>query len=92
MLDFPILSVKSLSVAFGSHAAVRDLSFDIHAGETLALVGESGSGNSATALSVLRLIEREGGWITGGQLLLGASDPVDLAALDDRQKAHADTA
>ncbi|MEL7516424.1 MAG: ABC transporter ATP-binding protein [Pseudomonadota bacterium] len=85
MLDFPILSVKSLSVAFGSHAAVRDLSFDIHAGETLALVGESGSGKSATALSVLRLIEREGGRITGGQLLLGASDPVDLAALDDRQ-------
>ncbi|MEL7080330.1 MAG: ABC transporter ATP-binding protein [Pseudomonadota bacterium] len=85
MLDFPVLSVKSLSVAFGSHAAVRDLSFDIHAGETLALVGESGSGKSATALSVLRLIEREGGRITGGQLLLGASDPVDLAALDDRQ-------
>ncbi|MEO1606673.1 MAG: ABC transporter ATP-binding protein [Pseudomonadota bacterium] len=85
MLDLPVLSVKNLSVAFGSHAAVRDLSFDIHAGETLALVGESGSGKSATALSVLRLIEREGGRITGGQLLLGASDPVDLAALDDRQ-------
>ncbi|MEL6241266.1 MAG: ABC transporter ATP-binding protein [Pseudomonadota bacterium] len=85
MPDLPVLSVKSLSVAFGSHAAVRDLSFDIHAGETLALVGESGSGKSATALSVLRLIEREGGRITGGQLLLGASDPVDLAALDDRQ-------
>lgn len=85
MLVAPVLSVKSLSVAFGSHVAVRDLSFDIHAGETLALVGESGSGKSATALSVLRLIEREGGQITGGQIRLGAQDPVDLAGLSDRQ-------
>ena len=85
MLDLPILSVKNLSVAFGGHTAVCDLSFDIHAGETLALVGESGSGKSATALSVLRLIEREGGRITGGQIRLGVTDPVDLAALSDRE-------
>ena len=85
MIDAPVLSVKHLSVAFGSHVAVRDLSFDIHAGETLALVGESGSGKSATALSVLRLIEREGGRIAGGQIRLGATEPVDLAALSDRE-------
>lgn len=84
MIDAPVLSVKQLSVAFGSHMAVRDLSFDIHAGETLALVGESGSGKSATALSVLRLIEREGGRIAGGQIRLGNREPVDLAALSDR--------
>ncbi|MBE0455339.1 MAG: ABC transporter ATP-binding protein [Roseovarius sp.] len=85
MLEAPVLSVKHLSVAFGSHLAVCDLSFDIHAGETLALVGESGSGKSATALAMLRLIEREGGRITQGQIRLGASDPVDLAALTDRE-------
>ncbi len=85
MIDAPVLSVKHLSVAFGRHVAVRDLSFDIHAGETLALVGESGSGKSATALSVLRLIEREGGRITEGAIRLGAQDPVDLAALSDRE-------
>ncbi|MBY6160331.1 ABC transporter ATP-binding protein [Mameliella alba] len=84
MLDAPVLSVKSLSIAFGSHTAVRDLSFDIHAGETLALVGESGSGKSATALSVMRLIEREGGRITAGQIRLGAEAPVDLGHLSDR--------
>ncbi|GGF73900.1 peptide/nickel transport system ATP-binding protein/glutathione transport system ATP-binding protein [Mameliella alba] len=83
MLDAPVLSVKSLTVAFGSHTAVRDLSFDIHAGETLALVGESGSGKSATALSVMRLIEREGGRITAGQIRLGAQAPIDLAQLSD---------
>ncbi|MEL6919742.1 MAG: ABC transporter ATP-binding protein [Pseudomonadota bacterium] len=85
MLDLPVLSVKNLSVAFGSHVAVRDLSFDIRAGETLALVGESGSGKSATALSVLRLIEREGGRIAGGEIRFGSAEPVDLAALDDHQ-------
>lgn len=85
MLDMPVLSVKSLSVAFGRHVAVRDLSFDIHAGETLALVGESGSGKSATALSVLRLIEREGGGIAQGQIRLGSENPVDLARLTDRE-------
>lgn len=85
MLDMPVLSVKSLCVSFGNHHAVRDLSFDIHAGETLALVGESGSGKSATALSVLRLIEREGGDITRGQIRLGSENPVDLARLTDRE-------
>ena len=89
MLDAPVLSIKSLTVAFGSHTAVRDLSFDIHAGETLALVGESGSGKSATALSVMRLIEREGGRITAGQIRLGAQAPIDLAQLSDRgMQAH----
>lgn len=85
MLETPVLSVRNLSIAFGSHTAVRDLSFDIHAGETLALVGESGSGKSATALSVLRLIEREGGRIAEGQIRLGRSDSVDLAGLSDSQ-------
>ena len=42
MIEMPVLSIKNLSVAFGTHVAVRDLSLDIHAGETLALVGESG--------------------------------------------------
>lgn len=85
MLEMPVLSIKNLSVAFGAHVAVRDMSFDIHAGETLALVGESGSGKSATALAVLRLIEREGGRITRGQIRLGARDAVDLATLTDRE-------
>ncbi len=80
----PVLSVTDLSVSFGAHRAVRNVSLDLHAGQTLAVVGESGSGKSATALAILRLIEREGGTITGGSIRLNAGAPVDLTHLPDR--------
>lgn len=51
-----LLSVRDLSVRFGTSEAVRHIGFDIAPGETLALVGESGSGKSVSALSVLRLL------------------------------------
>ncbi len=52
-----LLNVDSLTVRFGSDdPAVTDVCFQIKAGETLALLGESGSGKSVSALSVLRLL------------------------------------
>ncbi|AGI70246.1 glutathione import ATP-binding protein GsiA (plasmid) [Octadecabacter antarcticus 307] len=76
-----VLSVRDLHVAFGETTAVQGLSFDIHRGETLALVGESGSGKSATALSILRLIEREGGQITRGSIRLEGDRPDEITTL-----------
>ncbi|MCL7464874.1 ABC transporter ATP-binding protein [Phaeovulum sp. NW3] len=81
----PLLRIENLSLAFGSHPAVKDLSFSVERGETVALVGESGSGKSATALAILRLIEREGGRIAQGRILLHGTPQLDLAALSDRQ-------
>jgi len=52
-----LLEVKDLSVYFGRRKAVDGVSFSINAGEKLALVGESASGKTVTALSTLRLIE-----------------------------------
>ncbi|MCG8562974.1 MAG: ATP-binding cassette domain-containing protein, partial [Hyphomicrobiales bacterium] len=71
--DVPTLSVRGLHTRFhtklGVVKAVDDVSFDVNPGEVLGLVGESGSGKSVTALSLMRLIEREGGTIGSGQIL-----------------------
>ena len=74
----PLLQVRDLSVRFGSKEVVRGVSFDIAAGEKLALVGESGSGKTITALSLLRLVPDAR--ITGQTLLRGH----DLQALSER--------
>ena len=53
----PRLRVRNLAIAFGRRRVVNRVSFDVAAGERLALVGESGSGKTVTALSLVRLIE-----------------------------------
>jgi microcin C transport system ATP-binding protein len=63
-----ILSARDLSIGFSQGGvlteAVREVSFDLHAGETLAIVGESGSGKSVTALSTVGLLP-ENARVTG---------------------------
>ena len=44
----PVLQVKHLCKAFGGNQAVHDVSFDLHAGEVLALIGPNGAGKSTT--------------------------------------------
>ncbi len=79
-----ILSVRGLATHFSTHGgtvkAVQDVSFEIRQGKTFALVGESGCGKSATALSIMRLIPSPPGRIAAGRIvfhgreLLGLSD------------------
>lgn len=75
--DQPILSVRNLRTGFamreGFIAAVDGVSFDMHEGRTLAIVGESGCGKSVTARSVLRIVERPGR-IVSGEILLRRKD------------------
>jgi peptide/nickel transport system ATP-binding protein len=54
------------------------VSFEVNAGETLAIVGESGCGKSMTALSILQLVPEPAGYIDGGQILFEGSDLLDL--------------
>lgn len=61
--DPPVLRVTDLSVAYGGHRAVTDVSFQIERGEILGLVGESGSGKSTIARCVARLIQPSAGEI-----------------------------
>jgi len=81
----PLLSVEHLTTVFdsarGSVSAVNDVSFEIHAGETLGIVGESGSGKSVTALSIMRLVQAPGR-IAGGRVVFKGRD---LLTLDERE-------
>ena len=60
MIDMAKLEVKNLTISFrtnnGAVRAVRDISFDLHEGETLAIAGESGSGKSVTTRAVMGIL------------------------------------
>jgi len=79
-----LLELRGLDVAFPGHHAVRSLDLTLHAGQTLALVGESGCGKSTTALSILRLLPPSarvrGRILFEGQDILGLDDDA-LSAL-----------
>lgn len=80
--DGPLLRLEDLSVRFeADHGewteVVRQVSFDLHAGERFALVGESGSGKTVTALSIMRLLadaNYSGRILFEGRDLLAASE------------------
>ncbi|MBX4970376.1 ABC transporter ATP-binding protein [Rhizobium binae] len=79
----PVLQVKNLTKRFDIHSglfnrltsrvhAVENVSFDLHAGETLSLVGESGCGKSTTGRAIMRLIEPQAGSVlVEGREVLG---------------------
>ena len=83
MTRTPLLRVRDLSLAFvrsdvqGRRALVDALSniqFDLYAGETLALLGESGCGKSLTSLSLIRLLPSNA-QVQSGKVLLATDDP-----------------
>jgi peptide/nickel transport system ATP-binding protein len=84
----PLLRVRDLTAEFASGGgaparAVDGVGFDVAAGETLALVGESGCGKTVTALSILRLIPEPPGRIGPGSRV--ELEGRDLLALDAKE-------
>ncbi len=76
-----LLSVKNLCVDYitagGTVKAVRDVSFDVYPGEILGIAGESGSGKSATAFAITRLLARNGK--ESGEILFEGQDVFKMA-------------
>ncbi|MGO3147484.1 MAG: ABC transporter ATP-binding protein [Leucobacter sp.] len=82
----PVLSVEGLQVEYhtgrGIARAVNGVSFSVHAGEKLAIVGESGCGKTATLLAALRLLPSPPSKTVGGSVKV---DGVDLMSLGHRE-------
>ena len=83
----PLLKVEHLTKEFPAESgmiagrfskrvvsAVKDISFEIYPGETFGLVGESGCGKSVTCLSLIQLLQRPQGQVTGGSIRLNLGD------------------
>ena len=83
-----ILRVENLETTFytdeGVVPAVEDLSFTLDAGETLAIVGESGCGKTVTSLSILRLISWPPGKITNGHIYYKDTDLLTISEKEMR--------
>jgi len=79
----PLLQVRNLRTSFntpdGKITAVAGVTFDIHHGETLGLVGESGCGKSVTALSIMQLVPNPPGVIEQGEVMFDGTDLLKLS-------------
>ncbi|MDB5911872.1 MAG: Oligopeptide transport system permease protein OppB [Ramlibacter sp.] len=84
----PVLSVRDLSVSLPGGAdrphAVRNISFEVHAGRTVCLLGESGSGKSVIAQTIMGLLP-PGLRAVGGRITLQGEDLLQLPAQRLRQ-------
>jgi microcin C transport system ATP-binding protein len=84
-----LLELKDLSIDFGSRRVVHEASFTLDAGEKLALVGESASGKTVTALSTLRLIENAR---LSGQIIFNGESVLSMSAHELHQLRGRDIA
>jgi phospholipid/cholesterol/gamma-HCH transport system ATP-binding protein len=76
----PVLRVENLSVRFGNQQVLRDISIDLHPGETLVVIGESGCGKTVLLKSMIGLVRP-----TAGDVLFEGRS---LSRMNDRQLAH----
>ncbi|MEU6544288.1 ABC transporter ATP-binding protein [Streptomyces sp. NPDC046859] len=91
-----LLDVRDLKVEFrtrdGIARAVNGVSFGVDAGETLAVLGESGSGKSVTAQAVMGILDSPPGRITGGEVLFRGRDLLKLGEEERRRVRGAEMA
>jgi oligopeptide transport system ATP-binding protein len=78
----PLLEVEDLHVEFrtreGLAKAVNGVSYSVRAGETLAVLGESGSGKSVTAQAIMGILDTPPGYVTGGAVRFRGEDILKL--------------
>lgn len=81
VIDKPVLTMKDISIEFptprGVVQAVKNLNLAIHKGRRVGFIGESGSGKTTTALSVMQMLA-DPGRVSGGHIDLGGTDVLAL--------------
>jgi peptide/nickel transport system ATP-binding protein len=91
MSDTPLLEIKNLSIHFpssrGTVHAVSDVSWSVRKGETLAILGESGSGKSVSTSAILDLIDAPPAVISQGEILYRGRDLLKTPK-DERRKIN----
>ncbi|RPF36024.1 ABC transporter ATP-binding protein [Streptomyces sp. TLI_185] len=91
-----LLEVRDLHVEFrtrdGVAKAVNGVDYGVDAGETLAVLGESGSGKSVTAQAVMGILDMPPGRITGGEILFQGRDLLKLKEEERRKVRGAEMA
>jgi oligopeptide transport system ATP-binding protein len=84
-----LLEVRDLWVeyrtSYGTTNAVNGLSYSVDRGETLAILGESGSGKSVAARAVMGIIESPPGYITSGEVLFAGTDLLSVPRREMRR-------
>ncbi|MDG1415305.1 MAG: ABC transporter ATP-binding protein, partial [Alphaproteobacteria bacterium] len=79
----PLLKVQNLRVELttrnGTAPVIDDVSFELHAGENLSFVGESGCGKSMTALAIMGLLPEGIGRITAGSIMFDGQELTELS-------------
>jgi peptide/nickel transport system ATP-binding protein len=84
-----LLEVEDLHVHFvtsrGVVRAVEGISYQVRAGEVVALVGESGCGKSVSSLAIMQLLAKPAGRIVGGRVLFQGRDLLKLSADEMRE-------
>ncbi|GAA0681613.1 ABC transporter ATP-binding protein [Kitasatospora atroaurantiaca] len=87
--DALLLDVRDLHVEFrtrdGVAKAVNGVDYSVRAGETLAVLGESGSGKSVTAQAIMGILDSPPGHITGGEVMFKGRDLLKLGT-EERRK------
>ena len=83
-MSAPLLTFRQLSVSFAAEKqrvrAVQEVSFAIHAGQTVGVVGESGCGKSVTAMALMGLLPPQAARIDSGEILFDGQDLLRLKA------------
>ncbi|WP_327288932.1 ABC transporter ATP-binding protein [Streptomyces sp. NBC_01198] len=89
--DGPLLDVQNLHVEFrtreGVARAVNGVEYSVDAGETLAVLGESGSGKSVTAQAIMGILDSPPGFVTQGKVLFQGRDLLTLGT-EERRKVR----